>query len=114
MSVRHDRQRQAGANHVTVHQHRAGAANSNAATLFGAGETDIVTYTVNQKAISRNFHLDFFTVDAKFDLLVHRWSFLKNRWRGVLSADWENSLGLSYRKKSAKLQAVFSLKISKS
>jgi hypothetical protein len=69
--------REAGAHHLAVHQHRAGAADADAAAFLGAGEAEIVADEVDHHAIGRNFLLDFFAVDARANLFLHASAFPK-------------------------------------
>jgi hypothetical protein len=48
MPIGHDRERDTRADHFIIHQHRAGAADTNAASLLGAGQTQVITQTVDQ------------------------------------------------------------------
>ena len=46
--IGHNRERDTSTDHFIIHQHRACAADSNAASLLGAGQTQVVTQTVDQ------------------------------------------------------------------
>ena len=73
--IGHDRERDTRTDHFIIHQHRAGAADSNAASLLGAGQTQVVTQTVDQQSIGRNLKLMLFAIHAQFDFLLHRGPF---------------------------------------
>src|ERR1043166_682171 len=47
LAVDHYRECYARTDHVAIHQHGASAADSDAAALFGAGESQIITHTID-------------------------------------------------------------------
>lgn len=73
--IGHNRERDTRTDHFIIHQHRACAADSNAASLLGAGQTQVVTQTVDQQSIGRNLKLMLFAIHAQFDFLLHRGPF---------------------------------------
>src|SRR5258706_7056975 len=71
VAVGEHRRRQAGAHHLPVHQHRAGAADADAAAFLGAGEAEIVAQKIDHQPVGRDFLLDFFPVDARANFFIH-------------------------------------------
>jgi hypothetical protein len=67
-----DRQRDAGADHLPIEQHRAGAADADPASFLGAGEPEIVPEAIEQRAVGGNLDRARRAVDGETDLSVHR------------------------------------------
>ena len=66
-SIREDRQRDAGADHLPVQKDGERAADADAAPLLGAGEPQIVPEAVEQRAVGGNLHVVRRAVDDEVD-----------------------------------------------
>src|ERR1051326_1080100 len=74
-AVGENRGRDTRADHLAVHQHRAGAADADAAAFFRAGEPEIVAQKIDHHAIRVDFLLHFFSVDAQAYFFLHASAF---------------------------------------